>query len=418
MYVIGVDRPWAETPFLWRGYPVITQEQIDLARRVCSYVYVDAGEGADRLPGLAVRASGSRAPAAAAPQSGLAQITDGQIRSLRRTSPYAVQSSFQEELPVAHETQAEARTIIDRLFQSVRLGRRIDIEDPIHAVERLAESVIRNPDTLIWLTHLKKRDDYTAIHSLNVCIFLLALGRHLGLAEDALLELGLGGLLHDLGKLLIAEEILNKQGTLTEREMVLVHRHPSFGIGIVQESQGIPRGAVEVIFSHHERINGSGYPQGLGGRAIPLFARMAALVDVYDAVTSDRAYQHAEPSSTVLQMLYQSREELFDASLVERFIQCVGVYPIGSLVELNTGEVGIVTAANPGQRLRPTVSLIRNRRKSPYFPPRVVNLAHSANSAGNEHHGIARILEPGAYGIDMHRCLLEEVPPYVTGTGG
>ena len=280
------------------------------------------------------------------------------------------------------------------------MGQTIDVDGAKAIVQTLVDSIVRNPNALTWLTQLKNRHEYTAIHSLNVCIISLAFGRHLRLEEQALLELGVGALLHDLGKMRIPLAILNKPARLTSEEFEEIKRHTYYGAKLLAKSGGHPKNALDIALAHHERIDGSGYPRGLKGPDLSLFPKMVAVADFYDAVTSNRVYHRGVSTGEALDELYASRCSLFDEKLVYEFIQCMGAFPVGTVVELRGGDIGIVTAVHPRQRLKPVVTLVMDADRNPFEPPRVLDLSRFDDFEDDARYTIRRTLESEAYGID------------------
>ncbi len=405
MNIVEPDRPWLETPFLFQGFPLVSDDQVQQVREICQYVYID--EESARLienrPGI-----GPQLSATALAED--AKRTRSLISHYRRETPYEKNISFEEGLARGREVVAKARAQVDNMFEDVRMGRSIDTAAARSVVRTMVDTIIGNPDAMLWYTQLKKRDEYTAIHSLNVCIFSIAFGRHMEFHEDALNDIGFGALLHDIGKMRVPLEILNKPGKLTDEEFAQMRLHPGFGKEVLELHQGIPASAIDIAYAHHERVNGSGYPLGLSGGEISLFARMVGIVDVYDAITSNRVYHNGLGSSEALDRLFKWRNDHFDMTLIEGFIQCVGIYPVGSLVELSSGEVGLVTQINRQQRLRPSVTLILDEKKNPYFPPRVVDLAATDDPDRVRDYQITRVLAPETYKVDMGEYLLHRVP--------
>jgi putative nucleotidyltransferase with HDIG domain len=262
----------------------------------------------------------------------------------------------------------------------------------------MARSVLRNPDALICFTQLKKKDDYTALHSLRVSILALAFGRHLGFDEADLNLLGMGALLHDIGKMRVPSAILNKPGKLTDREFDIMKSHVPAGVEILEKTQDIPSKAIEVARLHHERYNGTGYMKQLKRDQISLFGLIGAIVDVYDALTSDRAHQDGISPLDALWKIYEWRVRDFQPALVEQFIQCIGIFPIGSVVVLNTSDVGVVRTMNRAQRLKPEVVLVLKPDKTRYGALRAVDLARETSPSGKPYE-IKKTLPAGQYGI-------------------
>lgn len=408
MYVVELDRPWLDTPFPFQGFHVNGLKELQQVRRLCRYVYIDpdltVGREAVHLPRApgAVAFSPKRTPKAGNPPLHQRVALAPPIKSRYRDLIHV-----EEEITAARAVHTRARQAIDHVFNDVRLGQALPTQDAKAAVSEMVESVIRNPDALVWLTHLKKKDDYTSIHSMNVCILALAFGRHLGLSKNSLLHLGIGGLLHDVGKMRVKHEILVKPDILSEEEMALMRNHATYGHEILLASKDIPPGAAEIAWSHHERMDGTGYPRGLKGEAIGYFSRIIGIIDVYDAITSERFYHNAITSLEALEKMYEWRGSSFDTALVEQFIQCLGIYPAGSEVEMSSGEVGVVISVNREHRLRPKVMLLLDADKTRYDPPRLVDLMRKTHDDRGQAYDIHTVLERGAYDINVKELLLE-----------
>ncbi len=402
MYVAELDRPWLGTPFLFQGFEIHAHEEIEELKRYCTFVYID-------IPDVHVGPPERRPRAHAAPLKEMSMPTEAEQRIARdflkiinqpRTRPvYTDQRVLEQELGEAREHHAIARALIYQILDDARSGKNLDSIRAKRVVGELTESVIRNPDALSCFIQLRKKDEYTALHSLRVCILALAFGRHLGLDRDALQMLGLGGLLHDIGKLKVPVDILNKPSALTEYEFALMKSHVPRGVEIVERMSGIPAPALEVVRGHHERHSGTGYVSGLKGEEIAFFGMIGGIVDCYDAITSDRAYRAGMSAHTALKQMYGWRGRDFHPALVEQFIQCMGIYPIGSVVELNTGEIGVVVTMNRVRRLKPRVTLVLNANCAPYNAPITIDLMNHKTTDGRPCE-IDRVLEPGVYGID------------------
>ena len=260
---------------------------------------------------------------------------------------------------------------------------------------------MRSSDAYVLLTKLEIKDGYTYSHCLSSSIFSVLMGKQLGLKKNELQDLAIGHLLFDVGKLRLPERILKKESILTKTEELLARKHVDYSIKILEGTKGIKPSTIEIARFHHERFNGSGYHAGLQGKQIPLYARIAAIIDTYDAMTSARPYSAQKSHDKVIKELYSLKNTYFQSDLLETFIQCLGTYPTGSLVELNTGEVGIVLQQNKISRLRPRIMLVLNRKKefNNYFP--IINLlSREMDKKEGKTIEISRTLEPGAYNID------------------
>ena len=312
---------------------------------------------------------------------------------------YRDKNTLEQEMGFAREVHRVARDLVYTLLEDVRLGKNINSLGAKKVVGEMVESVIRNPDALTTFAQLKKKDEYTAQHSMRVCILALSFGRHLGFDYNELNLLGIGALLHDIGKMKVPSEILNKPGALNEYEYAQMKSHVPHGVAILEKTPGIPRPAIEVARCHHERYAGSGYIGGLKGDQIGLFGMIGGIVDCYDAISSDRAYHTGMSTHAALKKMYEWRHRDFHPGLVEQFIQCMGIYPIGSVVELNTGEIGVVVTMNRVRRLKPRVALVLQPDFDPVQCSTTVDLKDYKTRDGRPCE-IDRVLEPGIYGIN------------------
>ena len=387
MWVSELDRPWVGTPFLFQGFEISSPDEIETLRGLCEYVYIDTELGGD-------------GNAAAINHSPEATPSD------EKTSTREIQAPVEEELEPAKEIYKNSKIALAELMDSVQLDKKVDAQQVNRIVTDLAASVARNPDALNLLTRLKTKDSYTYSHCLDVCALALVFGRHLGLSKEELDILGTGTLLLDIGKMRLPRELLEKVGRLTPAEFKVIKTHVMHSVDIMSSTNGIPSGSIEIAYTHHERNNGSGYPRKLAGSEIPVFGKLAAIIDCYDAMTSEKAYRPAISSHKALRKIYAQKDEHFQDVLVEQFIQCLGVYPVGSLVELSTGEVGVVLSQNRVRRLRPKIMVILDKNKKPTGAAPIVDLmTELTDSSGNSLH-IKEVVEPSAYGIDPKEFFL------------
>lgn len=424
MHVEELDRPWLETPFLFQGFVIETEEELEQLREYTEYVYISAGQTPStttygpqfiRTP-VATEMRVQEAPSEAAMVAGLNRlwILQGQRRKQDAEvifhTHYKPRATVEKELPKAEKNRIEVRRVIDNMYQDARMGKSVETGYAKEVISDLTESVLRNADAHTLLTQLRKQDVYAASHSMNVCSLSLAFGRHLGIDRQHLLELGLGAMLVDVGNIRIPQEILYKAGPLTKEEFDIVRRHPAFGMEILLNNPAPPPApAIEIVYAHHERMDGSGYPRGLIRSQIPLLARIVAIIDAYDALTTKRSYRDSVAPSDALRDLYNSRRGHFDEPLVEQFIQFLGIYPLGSILQCSSNEIGIVIAQNPERRLRPKLLLVRDALLRPYPVPRILDLSKSTGEKAVE---IVKILKAEDYGIDIGEYIqdLKSVP--------
>jgi putative nucleotidyltransferase with HDIG domain len=269
---------------------------------------------------------------------------------------------LKEEIKRSEKIYQENLSLVHKLVDDIKKGNKIDTRSVNDSVDQLVESVFRNRYAAVALAKLKTYDEYTFAHSINVSVFAIALGRQLHLRRQQLKLLGAGAMLHDIGKASIPDAILNKPGPLTEKEFGIIKTHPRLGIKHLKRVQNVSEEILQCILNHHEKMNGKGYPQNLQGPAIGDYAKMVSIADSYDAITSTRVYQKSILAHHALKIIFSLRGEHFYPSFVERFIQVVGIYPIGTLVKLNTNEIGLVTAINPSNLLYPDIKLLTNEK--------------------------------------------------------
>jgi len=400
MYVSRLDRPWLDSPFLFQGFPIRNQADIDALRRCCDHVFIDLDEGRDWQPP-------QHTPQPEATEAQHRFSTERlNLRFEEREAPEPPSSGqFMRDLERAYTLHHETHAYIRQVFDRIQAGQSFDTADARALVDEMVVSIVEDDNALLWLTQLKQRDEYTSLHSLNVCILSMLFAHHLGMTQEQLREVGTGGLLHDIGKMKVPLEILNKPGRLNDKEMALLRTHPRQGYEMLRRHREMSPAALDVVYSHHERIDGSGYPRGLRGGAISRYAMVVSLVDVYDAVTSDRAYHAGISPHEALNLMYEREPHTFHPELLEAFIRCLGIYPVGSIVELDTGEVGVVMTVNRRQSLKPMVNLVLDSRKRAYPVRKMLNLAAFKAAESAPH--IRRILGSGAYGIDVRRIILE-----------
>ncbi len=395
MYVCRLDRAWEGTPFLLQGVLVESQDDIDTLGAWCRHVYIDLERGTGPVAPslLTIEPSPPRARPPAAPA-----LDDAHIRGLQASTEYPERVEFELELAAARDAHGQAAEFAGRVLDGVRAGRPISPDDVRAAVEPMVRSLVRNADAFLWLDALRERGAYEYTHALGCSALAAAFGRHVGLPEPLLIDLASGALLLDVGKLRVDPALLASTAPYTEAEHAAMRAHVAHGLAIIDESEAVPAHVREMVRTHHEHLDGSGYPAGEAGDAVPLLGRIAAVVDAYDAMTSDRPHRAAVGQHVALQALYRDRGTRYAPEVVEQFMQCMSVYPIGSLVELSSGEVAIVMAQNAARRLQPRVMVLTAPDKQVLTHFHSLDLMVRANS--DEPVRILAPLAPGAYGLD------------------
>lgn len=393
MHVIRLDRPWLETDFLLQGFIIQNQDDIRRLQQQCNWVFV---EGVIDLTNRRYRpdTTGSNK---SKPAYSHQKVLTQRVRYINKVS-------FEQEIEAAKTPFHEARQFSKQIMDGLRFGAMLDINQAKKTVEQCVQSILRNEFALRVLSQIKNRDEYTAEHSMNVCILSATFAKHLGLSESEIEKVGLCGLLHDVGKTRIPLEVLNKEGALTADEFELMRQHPAFGRDILMSTPGCDHITVDAAHAHHERISGGGYPRGLTDHQIPFFAKIVAITDTYDAITSNRCYSQARSSKDALDIIFKCRGEQFDDELALEFIQCIGIYPPGCTVEMTNGEVGIIISNNSDGKLRPKVLLVRDANKRP-APEHVVDLNLGHTDPNGVEYVLHRELPAGSHGINLQEYL-------------
>ncbi|MGB5540947.1 MAG: HD-GYP domain-containing protein [Gammaproteobacteria bacterium] len=413
MFVSRLDRPWLKTPFTLQGVQIKTRDDIEKLRKYCNYVYVDVEKGSTPDPRFWVLKEGTgnhQQPANARRHNRIpVNVHSRDEFSKVRKQQYSTSTQFTSELETAKDIVKEINTDLKQMLTKLERGGELDIAAVRKGISDMTESIIRNPSAMMWIISLRSLDDYSYSRALSTSVWCATFGRHLGLEKSSIENLALGGLLLDIGKTGLPQELLHKKGPLNPEEFGQIQTHVDLGVKILANSKQpgsggiIPMEALQMVATHHERADGSGYPQSLANNEIPLFGRIAGIVDSYDAMNSRRPHLDADakPPHEAIAELYALRGGKFQAELIEHFIQAVGLYPTGSLVELSTGEVGAVVAINGLRRLRPSVILLLDKDKEPL--PQFVMMDLSQAS---EDITVAHGLPVGAYGVDMNELFL------------
>jgi HD-GYP domain-containing protein (c-di-GMP phosphodiesterase class II) len=292
------------------------------------------------------------------------------------------------------------------VLAAVRANKMLDAKSVEQAVSSMTESVLRNPDALVLFSQLREKGDYTQSHAIDVAVYMTSFGRFLQLPVEQISLLGYLGLMQDIGKLRVPNEIIAKRDRLSALEFEQAKKHVGHSLEILRTTPGLPPQLPELAALHHERHDGSGYPRGLKGKDIGMLGSIAAIVDTFDALTTRRPYAEAVSPSTALSMLYKWRGTFFDGGLIEQFIRCIGIFPLGSVVELNSGEIGIVIAQNTEKRLQPRVMVIRDAHGNPLKPQKLLDLSRSPKVSADELYRIKRTLEYGKAAVSAESLFM------------
>lgn len=385
MYVSSLDRPWLETPFPFQGF-IVSEQDIHELLKYCLYVYVDI-EKSHNNPGRG--ALRNTVPTSQKP-----------LFDPKQTRQYSCTSTRDDELKNARKTHHDLTHAYDQLIEDIAKNRKLRIPLLRQAVIPMVDSVIRNPDAFLLLTRLKKMDAYAYQHAMSCAVLAVATGRQIGLPRHMLLDLALGAALFDIGRARVPHELLTRPRRLDDAEMQLIRQHVQFSLEAAHNSENISPEVIHMIETHHERHDGSGYPARLAGEEIPLFGRIAGLVDCYDAITSNRPYAPQVTPDEAIRLFYEWRDVEFQGALVEQFIQVIGVYPVGTIVELSDGRIGIVSAQHQEARLRPMVMMILERNEQPVLDYFELDLRKHHEGEDGKPLSIVRSLPSGSHGID------------------
>ena len=383
MLIEKLDRSWLDTPFFRHKMTITSHQQIAQLKAcgVRTLLVSFNAEEIENTPEVKPDIGANAARPAIADTASIPAIVP-----------------FEEELPVARQVYQVAKTIIQDAMNDTRLGRAINVDAVRAVVSDMTDSVFRNPDALSSLSRLKRFDEYTFYHSVNTALLAMSLGQSLGFDRSALHLAGVGTLLHDIGKTKIPLDILNKPGRFEIHEMEIMKQHVLRGVEVLVSTTGLGESYIQPALEHHERVNGAGYPYRRAKKDISQFGLITAVVDIYDAMTSDRCYHKGRPAHEILQLLYRlSLEGHLDSTLVQRFIRIVGVYPVGSIVELNTGETGIVKQVNHHAPLAPVVFLVKSAGNTLLSMPHEQDLSAQTKMPPRT---ITAILDPYQAGID------------------
>lgn len=375
-------------PFWKKSFRLETEKDLTTLRNsAIAEVWIDTELGRDVDTGVAITT-----------EETATFVVSSELARAQATSPAQAKTSLSEELFHARQLIAQSKVAITSMFQEIRMGNVINVAEAGGLVDEITRSIERNPEAFLNLARLKNVDDYTYLHSVAVCGLMIALGKQLGLTGQDLKNSGIAGLLHDAGKALIPNEILNKPSKLTDDEFAVIKNHPRLGWEVLNLAEGIDPIALDVCLHHHERVDGKGYPNQISGDQLTLFARMGAVCDVYDAITSHRCYKPGwEPAESIRKMA-EWRDGHFDEKVFRAFVKTIGIYPSGSLVRLKSGRLAIVLEQSGKSLLTPLVKVFFSIKSNAPIMPEILDLSRSQETIiGSE--------DPSQWGFDLKRIL-------------
>ena len=371
MYIHDLSCDWMTHPFIRNRFLLSSEDEI---RKILNAgihdVVIDSAKGLD------VQDAPSLAEAQAA--------TEREIVEIAAKTPVVTRVSLGDEMRRAVQIRHQASTLVRTVMQDARLGKAIELDQVEPVVQSITESILRNPGALVGLLRIKTKDDYTFLHSVSVCTLLVAFCRSRNIAADVTHQAGLGGLLHDTGKALVPDAILNKPGPLTDEEFAIVKRHPRDGYDILRKTPEVGPIPLDITLHHHERRDGSGYPARQANDQISELAQMAAIVDVYDAITADRCYHKGMSAAAALRKIYEWSKFHFNPQYAQEFMRCVGIYPVGTMVMLESGRLGVVIEPHETNLLAPKVNVFFNTKQNLYIKPETVDLSRGLGFGGGD----------------------------------
>ncbi len=374
MFVQELCGSWMDHPFWKKAFDLSDPKDLHTLQNCgLQEIWIDTSKGLDVEEGVqAVTAE----EAAHKVEQELKQVFQEEKKVVPRVS-------LKEEVSRARKLQEKSKAAVTSMFQEARMGNAINVEEALPLVDEINQSVSRNPEAFLNISRLKNKDDYTYLHSVAVCALMIALGKQLGLSEADIKDAGMAGLLHDVGKMMIPDEVLNKPGKLTDEEFEIIKNHPRRGWEVLSASPGANAVALDVVLHHHERVDGTGYPEKISGEALTLFARMGAVCDVYDALTSNRCYKAGWEPSEALRKMAEWRNGHFDERIFHAFVKTIGIYPTGTLVKLKSGKLAVVTEQSEKGLLTPMVKAFFSTKSNEPFMPETIDLSKSSEAIAN-----------------------------------
>ncbi|MBT8116186.1 MAG: HD-GYP domain-containing protein [Gammaproteobacteria bacterium] len=391
MFVQELDRPWLETPFMFQGFRINNKEEIQSLQKYCEYVFINKTRSQvdPRIIHETVDTDSS-------------EDTDTTVTTRIKlgTNTYPDTAPIEEELDAARTIYEQSNSAVSEIFSTAGEDGAIDVKEAKKTTTGIVESVLRNPDAFMLLQRMKNKNRYRYTHAINSCALAATFCRHLGFSKTEIHDISMGALMLDVGTTRLPDSLIDMEEALNPVSMKLVRHHVQFGMEILDNTPDLPPVVREMLLTHHERINGKGYPAGLSGDQIPVSGRIAAIIDCYDAMISSRPYRKKISPVEAISILYNWRNIDFQEDLIEQFIQCIGAYPTGSLVELSSGQVGIVMSQNRVRRLYPRILLILTADGNPYESPQMLDLWEYAQQTRSDKLEISKVVDADELGID------------------
>ena len=374
MYIQEICGSWMDSPFWNKSFKLTNPKDLKKLTECCiDEVWIDTEKGLD-VGSVAVGLS---------EEESQKEIDLKLQEAAQATITFIPCISVHEELEQARKVHGKAKEAVTLMFQEVRMGNALELDEISPLIDDIYQSITRNPEAFLSLSRLKNKDNYTYLHSVAVCALMMALGKQMGLDQTLMKDLGMSGLLHDIGKTVISDNVLNKRGPLTDEEFNVVKNHPLRGWQILQGSEGVCEMALDVCRHHHERIDGAGYPDKLSGDALSLFARMGAICDVYDAITSNRCYKVGWDPAESIRKMTEWQEGHFDKAIFQAFVNTIGIYPSGTLVKLKSTRLAVVLEQSEKNLLTPIVKVFFSTKTNTPLPPKTIDLSQSTDSILN-----------------------------------
>jgi len=379
MFIDKLDGNWLQHPFWKTSFKLENLRNITaLKESAVTHLWIDTSKGLDVEKKESVKTEGP--------------VIKEADNIVEETVP------LEKEMAAAKETLAKAKQATMAMLQEARMGNSVSAEDVAPIVDEISQSIARNSNAMLTVTRMKSKDDYTYLHSVAVCALMIALGKQINYQGD-FHSLGMAGLLHDVGKMAIPDEILNKPGKLTDEEFKIIQDHPRSGWEILKNSDDVDEIALDVCLHHHERVDGNGYPDKLSSDKLSLVSRMAAVCDVYDAITSNRCYKEGWEPADALKKMAEWKDGHFDEQIFQAFVKTVGIYPTGTLIKLKSNRLAVVMKQSHGTLLKPVIKIFYSCSHKAPIPSKVINL-----STSNEQ--IDCIEEPENWGL-KHKDLID-----------